>query len=72
VRPGSFTLTVSGSEFAAGARVMYGTTPLSTTYVSSTQLKASGTAGIVSGGLVAVKVVNPESASTTSPIVRLV
>src|SRR6266496_90755 len=40
--PASFTLTISGTGFANGAVVTWGTTPLNTTFVSTTQLTASG------------------------------
>jgi len=66
---GSFTLTVTGSKFANGAQVLLGTTPLQTTFVSATQLTATGAAS--SAGTFAVTVVNPAPGSSTSNSVKL-
>jgi len=41
---GAFTLTISGAHFATNAVVLFGTTQLTTTRTSSTQLSATGTA----------------------------
>jgi uncharacterized protein (DUF1800 family) len=41
--PASFSLTISGTGFVNGAVVNWGSTQLPTTFVSSTQLTASGT-----------------------------
>jgi hypothetical protein len=38
---GSFTLTVNGTDFATGAQVYWNSTPVTTNYVSSTQLTAA-------------------------------
>ncbi len=40
----TFTLTVNGSGFVSGSKIYWGTTALTTTYVSSSQLTASVTA----------------------------
>jgi len=66
---GGFTLTVTGSKFANGAQVLLGTTPLQTTFVSATQLTATGAAS--SAGTFAVTVVNPAPGSSTSNSVKL-
>src|SRR5262249_31589954 len=42
VGTGNFTLAVSGAKFVLGAQVFMGTTALATTFVSTTQLTASG------------------------------
>jgi uncharacterized protein (DUF1800 family) len=66
---GAFTIQVNGSGFVSGAQVMFGTTSLTTTFVSSTQLTGSGTASASQAGNVAVTVVNPApgvNPSTTS------
>ncbi len=63
---GSFTLTVKGSNFVNGAAVLWAGAALATTYVSSTQLTATGTEA--TAGTYAVSVGNPspgESSSTT-------
>jgi len=69
---GAFTLQVNGSGFLSGAQVMFGTAPLTTTFASSTQLKATGTASQT--GSVAVTVVNPAPGvnnSTTSALTQV-
>jgi uncharacterized protein (DUF1800 family) len=63
---GAFTLAVNGAHFAANATVMFGTTALTTTRVSSTQLTATGTATVAQAGNVAVTVKNPDPGSATS------
>jgi hypothetical protein len=61
---GSFALTVSGSSFVSGAQVMFNNTALATTFVSSTQLTATGNA--TSAGTFSVTVQNPDPGSSTS------
>jgi uncharacterized protein (DUF1800 family) len=63
---GAFTLTVSGAHFAPNAVVLFGTTPLTTTRTSSTQLSATGTATSAQEGNVSVTVKNPDPGSSTS------
>ena len=60
VNVGTFTLTITGSDFVSGATVTFGSTTLATTYVSSTQLTATGTATASQVGAVAVEVMNPD------------
>jgi uncharacterized protein (DUF1800 family) len=60
VNVGNFTLTISGSEFVNGAIVSFGGTALTTSFVSSTQLTASGTAAPAQVGAVTVDVMNPD------------
>jgi len=61
---GSFTISVSGSNFLSGAQVVFAGTMLPTTYISSTSLSASGTSS--AAGTVAVQVINPGTGSPTS------
>jgi uncharacterized protein (DUF1800 family) len=61
---GSFTISVSGSNFLSGAQVIFAGTMLPTTYISSTSLSASGTSS--AAGTVAVQVINPGTGSPTS------
>ena len=71
---GTFTLQVNGSGFLTGAQVMFGTTALTTTFVSSTELNATGTAAASQAGSVAVTVVNPAPGvnnSTTSAVTQV-
>ena len=71
---GAFTLTVSGTNFAPGATLMFGTTALSTTRVSAAQITATGTATSAQVGSIAITVQNPNpglisSAALTAQIV---
>jgi hypothetical protein len=53
----AFTLTVKGSNFVSGATVLWNATPLSTTFVSSTQLAAPVSASLTaSSGTVSITV----------------
>jgi hypothetical protein len=69
VGTGSFSLAVTGNNFVSGAQVLLGTTPLTTTFVSATQLTASGTES--SSGLFGITVVNPDPGSSSSNSVNL-
>jgi len=69
VGTGNFTLTLTGSKFVAGAQVLFGTTPLQTTFGSATQLTATGSAN--SSGTYAVSVSNPSPGSSASSPVNL-
>jgi len=74
VTVGSFALTVTGSEFVTGAQVMFGGAALTTTFVSSTQLTATGTATAAQVGTISVTVSNPNpgaAGSTTSASVQV-
>ena len=71
---GAFTMQVNGSGFLTGAQVMFGTTALTTTFVSATQLTATGTAVAAQAGSVSVTVVNPAPGvnnSTTSAVTQV-
>ncbi len=64
-----FTLTVNGSGFLSGATVLWNTTPLTTTFVSSTQLTATVTTSLIASvGTASITAVNtngsPSSALT--------
>jgi hypothetical protein len=69
VGTGSFTLTVTGSKFVSGAQVLLGNTALATSYISATQLTASGSAS--SAGTYAITVSNPAPGSSSSSGVNL-
>jgi hypothetical protein len=64
VAVGTFALTVSGSNFVQGAQVLFAGSSLNTTFLSSTQLTATGTAS--SAGTFAISVMNPNPGSATS------
>ena len=66
VAVGAFKLTITGAHFAANATVNFGSTALSTTRVSSTQLTATGTATSTQIGDVSVTVKNPAPGDSTS------
>jgi hypothetical protein len=61
---GNYTLTVTGSNFVSGAQVLLGTSALSTTFVSSAQLTAAGTAS--TAGTYSITVQNPDPGSSAS------
>jgi hypothetical protein len=66
---GTFSLTLSGSGFVSGAQVSFGGAALSTTFVSTNQLTASGTAS--ASGTIAVIVTNPNPGSASSAAVNV-
>lgn len=63
---GDFALTVTGSGFAKNAVVYFAGAPLPTTWQSSGQVTATGTAIPLPGGIAAIKVVNPGNAAAAS------
>jgi uncharacterized protein (DUF1800 family) len=64
---GNFTLTITGSKFVSGAKVMFAGQTLTTKFVSATQLTATGTTTSTQNGTsVQVSVVNPDPGSITS------
>jgi uncharacterized protein (DUF1800 family) len=63
---GNFTLTITGSNFVSGATISFGGAILTTSFVSSTQLTATGTASVSQVGGVAVDVTNPDPGSSSS------
>jgi len=63
---GAFTLTLSGASFVNGAVVNFGSTPLATNFVSSSEVTASGTLASPGDGSVQISVTNPNPGSMTS------
>jgi uncharacterized protein (DUF1800 family) len=63
---GKFSLTLTGSGFMNGSVVNFGSQPLTTTFVSPTELTATGAATIAQVGTVNVSVTNPNPVSATS------
>jgi hypothetical protein len=61
---GAYALTVTGSQFVNGAHVMFGGATITTTYVSTTKLTATGSAP--TAGTFAVVVNNPNPGSSNS------
>ncbi len=72
IAQGAFTITLNGLHFAQGAVAYLGTTALTTTYVSSTQLTATGTATSTQAGTQVVTVHNPDPGTSTSAGVSIV
>ena len=72
IAQGAFTITLNGLHFAQGAVAYLGTTALTTTYVSSTQLTATGTATSAQAGTQMVTVQNPAPGASTSAGVSIV
>ena len=66
---GAFMLTVTGTRFVNGATVNFGGHPLTTMFVSPTELNATGSALASQAGNVAITVTNPNPGSTTSTAV---
>jgi uncharacterized protein (DUF1800 family) len=66
IQVGAFNLTVSGAHFANGATIYFGTTALTTTRASSTQLTASGTATTGQLGNISITVKNPDPGAVSS------
>lgn len=64
--PGPFTLTLTGSRFVSGAQALWNGSPLSTNFVSSTQLTATGNASQL--GSFSVTVANPGPGAVSSPV----
>jgi uncharacterized protein (DUF1800 family) len=62
--PGPFTLSVTGSRFVSGAQVFWNGSPLATSFVSSTQLAATGNAAQLGGATVTVVNPGPGAVST--------
>jgi probable HAF family extracellular repeat protein len=63
----TFTLTVNGSSFASGATVQWNGSPLTTTFVSATQLTATVPGSLIANtGTASVTVVNPGSTASNA------
>ncbi len=69
VNTGTLSLTVTGTNFLSGSQVLLAGAPLSTTFISSTQLTATGTANTV--GIFAVSVSNPNPGQSNSSSINL-
>ncbi len=61
---GAFTFTVTGTNYISGAQILLNNSPLATTFVSSTQLTATGTAS--ASGTFPVVVENPDPGASAS------
>jgi hypothetical protein len=66
---GVLSLVVTGSNFLSTSQVLFAGTPLTTTFVNSTQLTATGTASTI--GIFAVSVSNPNPGQSTSSSINL-
>ena len=63
---GAFSITLTGSNFAASSQVRVNGVALTTTYVSATQLTAAGSTIAAPGSSIPVNVTNPGPPSQTS------
>jgi uncharacterized protein (DUF1800 family) len=69
---GNFSLTITGTKFVSGAKVMFGGQTLTTKFVSATELTATGTATTSQKGVsVQVTVANPDPGAMTSSAVMV-
>src|SRR5580704_2396889 len=66
---GAYTLTVTGSQFVNGAQVLFGGAAVTTSYVSTSKLTATGSAP--TAGIFAVSVSNPNPGSSASAAVNV-
>src|SRR5271168_1020766 len=66
---GAYTLTLTGSQFASGAQVLFGGAAVTTSYVSTTKLTATGS--VPSAGIFAVSVSNPNPGSSASGAINV-
>jgi len=66
---GTYTLTVTGSNFVSGAQVLFGGAAVNTAFVSSTKLTATGSEA--SAGIFGVSVSNPNPGSSTSSAINV-
>jgi len=69
INVGTFSLTVTGSNFLSNSQVLLAGVPLTTIFVSATQLTATGTASAV--GVFAISVSNPNPGQSTSSSINL-
>jgi len=65
---GGFQITLTGSGFVSGSTVSFGGQALTATFVSPTQLTATGTAAVGQAGSVPVSVSNPNPGGATSGV----
>ncbi len=66
---GAYSLTVTGGQFVSGAQVLFGGAAVTTSYVSTTKLTATGSAA--SAGIFAVSVSNPSPGSSASGAINV-
>jgi hypothetical protein len=69
INVGPLSLTVTGSNFLSGSQILLAGIPLATTYISATQLTATGILATV--GIFAVSVSNPDPGQSTSSSINL-
>ena len=62
----STTIRAFGSKFVSGARIYWGATPLTTTLVSATELRAVYTPADAAGAIVSLRVRNPDPGAVFS------
>jgi uncharacterized protein (DUF1800 family) len=67
-----FTIAVTGNNFVAGAKILFGGTALNTSFISSSELTAIGTATAAQDGSVIVQVQNPDPGMINSANSKIV
>jgi hypothetical protein len=70
INGGSFTLAITGSNFVNGAQASLSGAALATTFVSSTQLTATGSQ--TTSGTYSITVTNPNPGASTSSAINLI
>ncbi len=68
VKIGQASLDISGSGFVNGSQVMLGATALQTAFISPTLLKTKGTMPAAIGGVLSLRVSNPEPGASLSNV----
>jgi hypothetical protein len=63
---GNFSLTLTGTNFISGAQVLFNNTALTTTFVSSTQLTATGAASTAGSFPITVQNPNPGGSASSA------
>ncbi|MFN0171457.1 MAG: DUF1800 family protein [Bryobacteraceae bacterium] len=61
-----FSIQVLGRNFVSGAVVRFGGSPLTTKFVSSNELRTTGTVAVAAGTKVKIDIVNPDPGSAAS------
>lgn len=68
INTGKFSLTLNGKNFVNGATATLGGVPLSTTFLSSTQLAVTGSTNAAPGTVLPLTVTNPNPGAASSTI----
>jgi uncharacterized protein (DUF1800 family) len=72
INQGPFSLTISGTGFVSGTKATFGGVALATTFISSTQIKVSGSTSAPAGTQLPLTVTNPPPDGGSSTWIRKV